>query len=93
MYLHSPRDLEWHGTSPARIDFILESLKILKKQKAQYTDRARQAGVQGTLTMAVLFGASGKVEQILPIKRLGYGLDEQAIGAAYMMEFEPLKPS
>ncbi|KAK3710204.1 hypothetical protein LTR37_010425 [Vermiconidia calcicola] len=32
MYLHSPRDLEWHGTSPARIDFILESLKILKKQ-------------------------------------------------------------
>ena len=66
-------------------------LKILKKQKAQYTDRARQAGVQGTLTLAVLFGASGKVEQILPIKRLGYGLDEQAIGAAYMMEFEPQK--
>jgi deoxyribodipyrimidine photo-lyase len=32
MYLHSPKDLEWHGTSPARTDFILESLKILKKQ-------------------------------------------------------------
>jgi deoxyribodipyrimidine photo-lyase len=32
MYLHSPKDLEWHGTSPARTDFILESLRILKKQ-------------------------------------------------------------
>ena len=32
MYLHSPKDHEWHGTSPARIDFILESLRILKKQ-------------------------------------------------------------
>ena len=32
MYLHSPKDLEWHGTSPARTDFILESLKILKQQ-------------------------------------------------------------
>ena len=32
MYLHSPKDDEWHGTSPARMDFIIESLKILKKQ-------------------------------------------------------------
>jgi deoxyribodipyrimidine photo-lyase len=32
MYLHSPQDFEWHGTSPARMDFILESLKILKSQ-------------------------------------------------------------
>jgi deoxyribodipyrimidine photo-lyase len=32
MYLHSPKDLEWHGTSPARTDFILENLRILKEQ-------------------------------------------------------------
>ncbi|KAK5164287.1 uncharacterized protein LTR77_009981 [Saxophila tyrrhenica] len=32
MYLHSPKDVEWHGTSPARMDFILESLRILKGQ-------------------------------------------------------------
>lgn len=24
--------MEWHGTSPARTDFILESLKILKDE-------------------------------------------------------------
>lgn len=32
MYLHSPKDMEWHGTSPARTDFILHSLSILKDQ-------------------------------------------------------------
>lgn len=32
MYLYSPKDMEWHGTSPARSDFLLESFKILKKQ-------------------------------------------------------------
>jgi deoxyribodipyrimidine photo-lyase len=32
MYLYIPSDMEWHGTSPARSDFILESLRILKGQ-------------------------------------------------------------
>jgi deoxyribodipyrimidine photo-lyase len=32
MYLFSPRDMEWHGTSAARSDFILQSLSILKEQ-------------------------------------------------------------
>lgn len=35
MYLHSPKDLEWHGTSPARTDFILQSLSLLKKELAE----------------------------------------------------------
>ncbi|KAI9653626.1 MAG: hypothetical protein M1821_006973 [Bathelium mastoideum] len=32
MYLFSPKDMDWHGTSPARTDFILQSLQILKDQ-------------------------------------------------------------
>ncbi|ORY69518.1 deoxyribodipyrimidine photo-lyase [Pseudomassariella vexata] len=31
-FLFSPRDLEWHGTSPARSDFMLEGLKLLQAQ-------------------------------------------------------------
>lgn len=31
-FLWSPKDLEWHGTSPARTDFLLESLRILQEQ-------------------------------------------------------------
>jgi deoxyribodipyrimidine photo-lyase len=30
MYLFSPKDMEWHGTSAARSDFIFESLRKLK---------------------------------------------------------------
>ena len=32
MYLFSPKDMERHGTSAARTDFILETLRILKQQ-------------------------------------------------------------
>ncbi|KAF4553188.1 FAD-binding domain of DNA photolyase-containing protein 1 [Elsinoe fawcettii] len=35
MYLFSPKDLEWHGTSPVRTDFILETLKIMQSQLAK----------------------------------------------------------
>ncbi|WPH01736.1 deoxyribodipyrimidine photo-lyase [Acrodontium crateriforme] len=35
LYLHSPKDLEWHGTSAARSDFIFESLRIVKDQLAK----------------------------------------------------------
>lgn len=35
MYLLSPKDMEWHGASSARSDFILESLRILKEQLQQ----------------------------------------------------------
>lgn len=32
LYLHSPKDLAWHGTSPARIDLMLETLQMLKAE-------------------------------------------------------------
>jgi TonB family protein len=66
-------------------------LKITYKQKAQYTDRARTSGVQGSIVIAVLFGADGRIANTLLIKRLGYGLDENAIRAARAMRFEPQK--
>lgn len=30
-FLFSPKDLEWHGESPARTDLILESLRLLRE--------------------------------------------------------------
>lgn len=66
-------------------------LKVLTKRKASYTDRARSAGVEGQIRIAVLFGANGKIEHTLLLKRLGYGLDEQALSAARNITFEPQK--
>lgn len=66
-------------------------LKIISKQKAVYTESARQARAQGTIQLAVLFGANGRIENVMLIKRLGYGLDQQAIAAARGITFEPMK--
>lgn len=66
-------------------------IKILSKPQARYTDKGRGAGIQGTITLYVLFAANGKVSFILPLKTLGYGLDENAINAASQIRFEPAR--
>jgi TonB family protein len=68
------------GTTPAR---------VLEHPRAQYTESARQRGVSGTVTLSVLIGTDGQVKYILVLKRLGYGLDENAVSAARKLKFEP----
>lgn len=65
------------------------SLRILSKPRPSYTDKARQAGISGTIRLLVLFGANGKIQNIITVSGLGYGLDEQAIKAARGLTFEP----
>ena len=67
------------------------SLKITEKSRPNYTDEARSGNVQGTITLAVLFRADGKPGNILLLKRLGSGLDQQAMIAARKIKFEPMK--
>ena len=31
-YLHCPAELSWHGTSPARTDFIVENIKMMQQE-------------------------------------------------------------
>lgn len=65
------------------------NLKILSRPRASFTDAARNAFKSGTVKVAVLFGASGKIESMLLIKRVGYGLDEQVLRAVRQISFEP----
>lgn len=64
-------------------------LKILSHPKPGYTDSARTKGRHGTVALAVLFAANGRIEGTLLLNRLGYGLDEQAMSAARRIKFEP----
>lgn len=66
-------------------------LKIINKPRPGYTNEARSRGIQGTIQIAVLFGANGKVENFLVLQRLGGGLDQEAIKAARKIVFEPKK--
>jgi TonB family protein len=85
-YEYSIKKPKSPGSSP---ESNVTPLTILTKPKASYTNRARDRGVTGNIQLAVLFGASGRVEQVIVMKRLGYGLDENAIGAAAAMQFKP----
>lgn len=32
VYLYCPAELNWHGTSPARVDFVIENLKLMQRE-------------------------------------------------------------
>ena len=75
--------------SPLVPDPTVTPVKILNKPRAPYTDNARAAGKSGTVRLAILLGANGKIHHILKLKGIGYGLDEQALKAARQITFEP----
>lgn len=56
-----------------------------------YTDAARQANTQGTVTLKVVFLANGAIGTITPVAELPNGLTEQAITAAQRLVFIPPK--
>jgi TonB family protein len=70
-------------------DANVTPLTILSKPRASYTDRARSEQVQGKILVAVLFGADGKIDGVMLLSRLGYGLDQNALRAARSITFKP----
>ncbi len=77
------------GAPPAPPD--PNGIKITAKPHAAYTDRARQAGISGTIRLAVLFSETGRVTHTLVLKGLDSSLNQQAIQAASGIKFEPAK--
>ncbi len=65
------------------------ALKIISKPRASYTDEARMNQVQGTVKIAVEFGADGEIKFILPFRTLPYGITEGCVEAVKKIKFEP----
>lgn len=86
-------DGDGDGDGPPRgeIKAVTTPLNILSKPRAQYTDEARQAQIQGTVVLKVTLLANGTIGSVVPVSRLGYGLTEKAIAAAREIKFEPKK--
>jgi protein TonB len=55
----------------------------------QYTDEAREAKLQGTVTLQVLVTADGRASQIRIVKAIGLGLDERAVETIRGWKFVP----
>jgi TonB family protein len=63
--------------------------KILYREKANYTQAAREEGISGTVRLSIVFGMDGNIHDIKVISGLPFGLNEQAINAAKKIRFEP----
>jgi TonB family protein len=62
---------------------------ILYREKARYTDEARNEKVSGNVVLGVVFGADGKIKDIRVIRGLPFGLTDNAIQAALKIRFKP----
>jgi protein TonB len=62
---------------------------ILYREKARYTEEARQDKVQGRVVLSAFFTADGRVTNIRVLSPLPGGLTEKAIEAAQRIRFQP----
>ncbi|HEY3456852.1 MAG TPA: TonB family protein [Bryobacteraceae bacterium] len=64
-------------------------VEILFKPKPVYTKDARDARVEGEVSLEVVFLASGEIRVGRVLRGLGHGLDEAAQQAAALVRFKP----
>ena len=57
----------------------------------QYTDEAREAKLQGRVTLRVLVGADGRASQIQIVQGIGMGLDDRAVQSVRAWKFAPAR--
>ncbi len=62
---------------------------ITYREKAQYTQEARDNKVEGTVVLTVVFGADGQISGVRVIQGLPHGLTQQALEATRKIRFEP----
>ena len=76
------------GDGPLRMTANLRPT-ILYKERAPYTEDARQNRVQGVVVLNVTFGADSRIHDIGVMRGLPHGLTEKAIEAAKRIRFTP----
>ena len=54
-----------------------------------FTDEARRAKINGSVVLQVVVTASGRAENISVLRKLGYGLDQNAIETVKAWQFKP----
>lgn len=59
----------------------------------EYTSRARELGIEGDVVFDLTVGTDGRVQEAEVIKRLGYGLDQNALSAILQSTFHAAKDS
>jgi len=68
---------------------IERPVEIVFKPTPEYTDEARSARIEGTVSLELEFTAAGDVRVLRVVRGLGHGLDEAAQRAALRIRFKP----
>jgi TonB family protein len=63
--------------------------EITARPEPKYTREARRIGVQGVVSLKLLLLPDGRIDRIRVVRRLPYGLTENAILAACEIQFKP----
>ena len=74
-----------HASQP--VEFL--PVEIFSKPTPVYTEEARHLGIQGEVTLSVVFEANGAIRVLGVVKSLGHGLDQAAQQAAALIRFKP----
>ncbi len=77
------------ASSAAPIEAISSMPKVLKEVKPKYPEEARRLGIEGSVVLLLEVDENGNVASAKLLKKMGYGLDEEAIKAAYLLKFTP----
>lgn len=64
---------------------------ITYKQKPKYTTEGQRDKIQGSVILSAILSKDGTISELKVVRGLGYGLDEEAIKAAYLIKFIPGK--
>ena len=62
---------------------------LLREVTPDYTEQARRAGLEGEVLLEIVVGPDGGVRDVKVLRRLGAGLDEQAVEAVRQWRFSP----
>jgi len=62
---------------------------IIYRERAKYTEEARQNKIMGTVVLSAIFSADGRITGIRVLSSLQNGLTEKAVEAAQKIRFKP----
>jgi periplasmic protein TonB len=77
------------GRGVQRVGHGVTAPALLHKVEPEYSEEARKAKYQGTVTLYVEVDPTGKATHIRVLRSLGLGLDEKAIQAVSKWRFSP----
>jgi len=79
------------GGGPYRPGSGVEPPRLLKEVRAQYSDAARRANLEGEVELEIVIRRDGSVGDVKVLRGLGMGLNEQAIQAVRQWRFAPAR--